>query len=151
MKKRLLLIVSHRYNRAASQRFRIEQFLPALTEAGYDVTLSNIISEKDDKQFYKRGNYLWKFVFVLRAFLQRFCDIRKAKNYDLIFLHREAQMLGTSLIERRLAKKGVPIIYDFDDAIWLEDTSDGNKNLAWLKRTSKTGEICRCEIGRAHV
>jgi glycosyltransferase involved in cell wall biosynthesis len=33
------------------------------------------------------------------------------------------------------------LIYDFDDAIWLNDTSQGNENLSWLKKPSKTLKI----------
>lgn len=66
-----------------------------------------------------------------------------AKGYDLIFIYREAFMIGTKYFERRLYKTNVPIIFDFDDAIWLKDTSDANKELDWLKRTSKTADICK--------
>lgn len=35
-----------------------------------------------------------------------------------------------------------PVIFDFDDSIWLNDTSDGNKELAWIKKPQKTALIC---------
>ena len=50
-------------------------------------------------------------------------------------------MIGTTLFERGLAKSGKPIIFDFDDSIWISDISEGNKNLSWMKRSSKTDEI----------
>ncbi|MCF0207670.1 MAG: glycosyl transferase family 1, partial [Bacteroidales bacterium] len=142
-KKKLLLIVHHRPNRAPGQRFRIEHFLQYLEEAGYEITFSNIISEKDDKVFYSYKHYFAKFLFVIKSFIHRMKDVRRAKNYDLIFIYREAYMLGTSIFERKLAKTGVPVIFDFDDSIWLNDTSEGNQNLAWLKHPQKTAEICR--------
>ena len=143
MTKRLLLIVHHRPNRSPGQRFRIEQFLPRLEKAGYEVTFSNIISEKDDKTFYSHGHYFGKLMFVIKSFFHRMKDARQAKNYDLVFVYREAYMLGTTIFERKFAKSGVPMIFDFDDSIWLNDTSEGNQNLAWLKRTEKTNEICQ--------
>ena len=33
------------------------------------------------------------------------------------------------------------MIFDFDDAIWLDATSEANRRFAWLKRADKTGEI----------
>lgn len=143
MTKKLLLIVHHRPNRSPGQRFRIEHFLPYLEKAGYEVTFSNIISEKDDKTFYSHGHYFGKLMFVIKSFFHRLKDVRRAKNFDLIFVYREAYMLGTTIFERKLAKSGVPMIFDFDDSIWLNDTSEGNQNLAWMKRPEKTADICR--------
>jgi len=82
-------------------------------------------------------------MFVIKSFFHRMKDTRRAKQYDLVFVYREAYMLGTTMFERKFAKSGVPMIFDFDDSIWLNDTSEGNQNLAWMKRTEKTDEICR--------
>jgi glycosyltransferase involved in cell wall biosynthesis len=38
-------------------------------------------------------------------------------------------------------KKRTKFIFDFDDAIWLMDVSDGNKNWKWLKNPAKTSQI----------
>lgn len=141
--KKLLLIVHHRLNRAPGQRFRIEQFLESLKNAGYEVIVSNIISESDDKKFYAHGKYLFKTWFVVKSFCHRIKDIRTAQKCDLVFIYREAYMLGTNIFERLLAKTKTPVIFDFDDSIWLNDTSEGNQNLAWLKRPEKAGNTCK--------
>ena len=143
MSKKLLLIVHHRPNRSPGQRFRIEQFLPYLEKGGYDVTFSNIINEKDDRTFYSHGHYFGKLMFVIKSFIHRMKDARRTKDFDLVFVYREAYMLGTTVFERRMARTGVPMIFDFDDSIWLNDTSEGNQNLAWMKRPEKTAEICQ--------
>jgi glycosyltransferase involved in cell wall biosynthesis len=70
-------------------------------------------------------------------------DLKKAPEYQIVFLYREAVMFGSTYFERRLAKKKIKLVLDFDDAIWLKDVSQGNKNLAWLKRPSKTADIIR--------
>jgi glycosyltransferase involved in cell wall biosynthesis len=36
----------------------------------------------------------------------------------------------------------VPIVYDFDDAIFRSNVSDANRQLAWLKWPQKAGAIC---------
>lgn len=141
--KKLLAIVQHRRGRSPGQRFRFEHFIPALEAAGYEIIFSNIISEKDDKLFYSHGHYWAKFKIVIKSFFHRLRDLRTAGSCDLIFIYREAFMLGTTYFEKRFAKTGVPVIFDFDDSIWLNDTSEGNQNLAWLKKTEKTADICR--------
>jgi len=141
--KRILAIVQHRKGRSPGQRFRFEHFITALEKAGYEIVFSNIISEKDDAIFYSKGKYLAKLRIVIKSFFHRLQDIKIAKTCDLIFIYREAYMLGTTYFEKRLAKTGTPIIFDFDDSIWLNDTSEGNQNLSWMKKPEKTAKICQ--------
>ncbi|NTV38221.1 MAG: hypothetical protein HGA82_03465 [Anaerolineales bacterium] len=74
---------------------------------------------------------LFKKTWILfSSFCQRLKDIRRAKKFDIVFIYREAFMLGTTFFEKRLRKRNPRIIFDFDDAIWLNDTSQGNENLS---------------------
>jgi len=140
--KKILYIVQHRLGRSPGQRFRCEQYLDFLRQEGFDIEYSNIISERDDAIFYSPGRYFQKLLIVLRTLLKRKEDLSKAKNSDLVFIYREAIMLGSIYFEKQLRKQNAKIIFDFDDSIWLNDVSDGNKNLAWLKNPEKTQEIC---------
>lgn len=141
--KKILAIVQHRKERSPGQRFRFEHYIPYLELNGYEIIFSSIINEKDDKIFYSKGKYILKLLIVLKSFFHRIRDLRLAKKCDLIFIYREAFMLGTTFFEKRFSKLGIPIVFDFDDSIWLNDTSEGNKNLAWLKKPEKTSKICK--------
>ena len=138
--KKVLILCLHRRDRAPSQRFRIEQYLDFLSQNGYEITLSNLINEKDDKIFYRPGNLLSKFRLVLKSIGKRMQELRRAGSYDLIFIQREAFMLGTAYFEKAFAAKS-PVIFDFDDSIWLQNVSEANKKLAFLKDASKTSKI----------
>jgi len=140
---KILFIVQHRKNRSPGQRFRCEQYLDSLKNAGFEIEYSNLLSEKDDKRFYAKGQYFFKFIILFKSVCKRFKDIQRAKNADIVFIYREAFMLGSTFFEKKFKNTGAKIIYDFDDSIWLNDTSDGNKNLSWLKRTEKTDDIIR--------
>lgn len=142
-KKNILYIVQHRMGRSPGQRFRCEQYIPFLKDDGFDIEYSNIISEKGDKVFYSPGNYLKKLFIVLKTLWIRYKDYRKAKNSDIIFIYREAIMLGSTYFEKLYRKTNAKIIFDFDDSIWLNDVSEGNKNLGWMKKPSKTKDICK--------
>lgn len=139
--KKILCIVPHRPARSPGQRFRIEQYLPFLREKGYEIKYSYIVSEKDDKIFYSKGKYVYKLWIILKSFFKRFRDVFLAFKYDIIFIYREANFLGTTFFEKLFKLSGAKIIFDFDDAIWINDVSDGNQNLKWLKRPSKTADI----------
>jgi len=141
--KKNLFIVPHRIDRSPGQRFRFEQYLAFLEEKGFESTISYIISEKDDKIFYAKGKILSKFWILLKSIFIRIKDVRRAKEFDIIFIYREALMLGSTFFEKRLRKKNKKIVFDFDDAIWLNDVSEGNKYLFWLKNPSKTSTIIK--------
>ena len=133
----------HRFNRSPGQRFRIEQYIPYLKDAGFEFTYSYIINKTEDKYFYSKGYYLFKTWIVIKGFFKRFYDFFRVFNYDIVFVYREAHMLGTYMFEKLFKITGAKLVFDFDDAIWLNDVSDGNQNLHWLKRPSKTADIAR--------
>ena len=139
--RKVLVISAHRPGRSPSQRFRYEQYIPFLEEHGYDFTYSNLISADDDTFFYKRGFLIRKVGVLIKSAVIRCKDVFRANQFDIVFIQREALMLGTSFFERMLAKQKTPIIFDFDDAIWFSNVEGGNKNLSFLKKPSKTKDI----------
>ncbi len=140
-KKKILFIVQHRENRSPGQRFRIEQFLKRLDGAEFSWDYSYILSNKDDIEFYREGRYLYKLWILIKSIFIRFIDVFRSPGYDIIFIYREAIMIGNTFFERLFKLSGAKIILDFDDSIWLNDTSEGNKNLKWLKRPKKIKKI----------
>lgn len=139
--KRILFIASHRLNRSPSQRFRFEQYFPYLQQQGFSCKLLPILTEADDAVMYAEEKYFQKILVIIKSFLRRTSTLRIAPRYDLIFIQREAYIIGTTLFERRLKHTGAKVIFDFDDAIWLMNVSDVNRRFAWIKRPSKTAEI----------
>jgi len=141
LQKRLLYIAPHRPGRSPGQRFRFEQFADYLTEKGFQITNSYVINHWDDKIFYQKGKYLFKVWIGIKAFFIRLRDVMRADNFDIILVYREAHFIGSTFFEKRFSKSKAKLVYDFDDAIWLNDTSAGNSNLSWLKKPEKTGDI----------
>lgn len=141
--KKVLFIAPHRPDRAPSQRFRFEQYIDFLQKNGYDYTFSYLLSSKQDKMFYGKGNTLKKFLFLLQKFFYRLNDVIKARNYDLVFIQREAFFLGPAFFEFLLSKIKTPFIFDFDDSIWLPNVSNANKKFNGLKNYGKTAKIIK--------
>lgn len=133
----VLIIADHRLNRSPSQRYRFEQYLNYFEGEGFNWELSEIITERDDKVFYQSGNYLIKAWILLRSIFIRLNDLRRAKQFDIIFIQREALLLGSSFFEKQFYKRS-KVIFDFDDSIWLLDTSPENKKFEFLKNPNKT-------------
>jgi len=61
----------------------------------------------------------------------------------VVFLHREASLIGPALVERLIALRGVPLVYDFDDPIWMRYQSPMNHRFTVLKFPAKTAVICK--------
>ncbi len=140
---RILFVAAHRPQRSPSQRFRFEQYLDLLAAAGYEYDYSWLIDEADDAIFYQPGNMVNKARVFVKSWIRRLKDTLSAGNYDIVFVHREAFMTGSTLFERLIKKSGAKLVFDFDDAIWHYDVSDANRKLGWLKRPSKTKDIIR--------
>jgi glycosyltransferase involved in cell wall biosynthesis len=134
---KVLIICAHRPGRSPSQRYRFEQYIPFLGENGFEFTFSALLDEKEDQLFYKHGHLLSKALVLLHSIRRRLKDLRRLKDFDIVFIQREASFFGSSFFERRAFIAGAYVIFDFDDSIWLADTSPGNKKWEWLKRPQK--------------
>ena len=140
----ILFLVPYPPGRAPSQRFRFEQYLDALTEAGHSYQLEPFLSVATWDILYKPGHTLAKVKGIVAGFGRRLALLFAVPGYDVVFIHREAAPIGPPVLEWLIAKVlRKRIIYDFDDAIWLANTSETNKLAAGLKWHQKVSSICR--------
>ncbi len=129
-------------SRAPSQRFRFEQYLKSIST---QCTQVGFWSASEWPEIYKSGSFLKKVVQTVRAFIRRFIFLFKLKKASKIFIHREATPIGLPWFEWVAAKIfRKELIYDFDDAIWLPNSSKANAKLVGkLKSHSKVKTICK--------
>jgi glycosyltransferase involved in cell wall biosynthesis len=136
-------MASHRPGRSPSQRFRFEQYLSFLTENNYSYDFSYTISANDDKLFYQKGKLLKKIQILLKTLFIRIKDWFSYSQYDIVFVQREALLIGSTFFEKKVKNSKAKLVFDFDDSIWLMNVSDGNKNFKWLKNPEKTSKIIK--------
>ena len=142
-RRKVLLVCAHRPGRSPSQRYRFEQYIPLLEKHGFEFTFAPLLSAGQDRVFYSKGRILQKAFILLNCFIKRNRDKSKLKDASIVLIQREALFTGSTLFERAAAASGAYVIFDFDDSIWIEDTSPGNKRWAWLKRPQKFFENVR--------
>ncbi|WP_133273799.1 glycosyltransferase family 4 protein [Hymenobacter radiodurans] len=141
---RILFVIPYPHGQAPSQRFRFEQYLEFLKEAGHYYTLAPFISASAWAILYKPGHQLEKVMGVLGGFLRRLGLLFSVSSYDFVFIHREATPIGPPVFEWIVANVlGKRIIYDFDDAIWMKDPAGERTLISQLKWQQKVGSICR--------
>lgn len=139
----ILVLVPSLYDTAPGQRFRIEQWACYLEREGFRFTFLSFEDEELHDILYQYGRYGRKAGLVLRAVMRRVNQLRHLTDYDAVFLHREAAIIGPALLERWIAKKQVPMVYDFDDPIWLPYRSPANSFLSRLKFQNKVATVCK--------
>jgi len=140
---KILFLTPYPTGYAPSQRFRFEQYYRLLLEKEITYDVQSFLDEEAWRILYKQGFIFDKVLGVIRGFARRIEMLFRARKYEYVFIHREASPIGPPVFEWILAcwlKKRV--IYDFDDAIWLPNTSATNRLAARLKWHSKVGAIC---------
>lgn len=141
---KVIFIVPYPEGKAPSQRFRFEQYLQYLKKNQINAELKPFILTKKWEILYKDGSLIKKVTAILSGFFNRVKLLGGISRYDLIFIHREATPIGPPWFEFIVAKIfRKRIIYDFDDAIWLEDPNERGTLLALMKWKSKIASICR--------
>ena len=140
---RILFLVPYPTGEAPSQRFRFEQYFELLKKNNIDFSVSSFWNLRAWVILYRPGKIFEKLFWLCTGFFKRSLDLFKAIGFDLIFIHRECAPLGPPVFEFILSKiLRKKIIYDFDDAIWLANTSQENQLAAWAKFHGKVKYIC---------
>jgi len=137
-----LLALSPMPEEGAGCRFRIAQFIPYLQTHGCDVTLRTLFTPEFFRLVYQPGRYVRKTTGFARLSLDHLLSLRDISQYDVVFMYREIFPIGPALVERFLAAGNrPPIVFDFDDAIFLPNVSYANRLIRVLKMPGKVGSI----------
>jgi glycosyltransferase involved in cell wall biosynthesis len=147
-KIKVLAVVPNVYDTSPGQRFRIEQWEPHLREMGVEITYIPFEDEDLRGVVNQPGQYGKKFTLGMRAFARRRRELPMMKDFDLVYVFREAALFGPAFFERSIVRAGKPMIFDFDDAVFLRSAASVNGYLNYLKLPGKVKSICRLS---AHV
>lgn len=140
---KLLALVPYPPNHTPSQRFRIEQWAPELAARGIEVTLRPFASPSLMEVLHRPGQAFAKAWQGLAAATRRLRGLGEVRRHDAVLIHRAAFLFGPALLERLVVALGRPVIFDFDDAVYLLHTTDANRAFGWLKFPGKTAALCR--------
>jgi glycosyltransferase involved in cell wall biosynthesis len=139
----------------ASTRLRVEQYVPYLRQHGVEAVVRPFMSPALYRMVYKPGHMVRKVGHVLASTVARLTDVPLAARSDVVLVHREALPFGTTVIERAIAASGVPLVLDFDDAIYLPTSSRPNDFMRLLKRADKVEDLVRMSkavvVGNQHL
>ena len=141
---RALALVTKPLGMAPSQRFRLEQWAPLLrSQHGIAIDFLPFESPGLAEVLYQPGKMATKARLVVRDAIRRREVLALAANYDVVIIHRQVSLIGPAIYERLLVRSGTPIIFDFDDAIWLPSRGSASGIFSQLRFGGKTSTICR--------
>jgi len=98
----------------ASSRLRTFQYLPSLARAKVEVSVQSLLSDELLQARYRRGRY---GISLLSAYGQRFRELMGRRQFDLLWIEKEALPWWPLWLERSLLS-GVPYVLDYDDALF---------------------------------
>lgn len=111
------VLLLSRYPRiGASSRLRSYQYLPGLAESGIEVSVSPLFSEAYLEDFYRSGKK--RPTALLLAYWSRLKQLLKANQFDLLWVEKELFPWLPAFAEQLLARLGLPLLVDYDDAIF---------------------------------
>ena len=125
-----------------SSRYRVYQLLPWLQKLGVECEVSPAI---DDALY--RGLYLdstersSRWTAFSATWQRRRTDLQHVEDFDVVFVQKGVFTGLYSGFERKLAARK-PVVFDFDDAIWLPRVG-GSRVLRALHRESAVQDILR--------
>jgi glycosyltransferase involved in cell wall biosynthesis len=119
----VLGLCSHPVESAAT-RYRLSQFVEPLAKHEINLTVRPFIDSKIYADLYKPGNIFSKAMSMVPSVLGRFGTALSAKEYDLLFVQREAMLFGPAFFEWLAQTAGrIPMVLDLDDATYISYVS----------------------------
>lgn len=155
-KPSLLFLATHP-KEAASTRHRVLAYFPALTAAGFNVELHAFLSTEARAVVCRQGRGLLKGWYLVGSAIERWRRLARGQ-YDILVIHRElfpwGWWMGHQALRRVIQHRGTPVVYDFDDAMYLPQRQDRGL-LRWLESPESVREIIslsqRVIAGNVHL
>lgn len=111
---------------APNQRFRFEQWLRLLPEGTVDARVLPLFGPSVYARLYEPGGAARKAAQTGVALARRIVQLREVRHADVVVIVREAFPLGPAVLESFVERR-VPVVFDFDDAIFLPEASAANQ------------------------
>lgn len=114
-----------KYDReAASTRQRVLQFRPALEQAGITLDHRPLLGDSYVRSL--ATGERWSRLQVVGSYLRRIGDLLARPDADLIWVYADLFPYLPAGFDRLLFRRGIPVVYDCDDAFFLSYNCNAN-------------------------
>lgn len=140
---KVLVLTPNIIGTTPGQRSSVELWDKVLRKHGFDLTFSPFETPGLHRVLQLPGHVLAKTVETALASYRRCFSIRDLESFDAVLVYREAALIGPALIERLVARRNVPLIYQLDDPLHIPYRSPSNGYFSYLKCFGKVHTLCR--------
>jgi glycosyltransferase involved in cell wall biosynthesis len=140
---RVLFALAYALDRTPGQRYRVEQWIPHLRARGIKCDVLPLLERPEVDLLHSRASSARKASVLLKSLFRAARAIPASRRYDAVWISRGMLVAGPAVMERILARVGPPVVFDFDDAIWIPRTMEANRFWAPLKFAGRTATLCR--------
>ena len=125
----------------ASSRYRVFQYIPALRSMGITCDVQSFMDDDLYALSFSSGKGLRKAWTTAGAVLRRIRAVLAAGQYDIVYMQRALLPFGPPVLERWLKAKGARLVFDYDDALFINKPSRYNALSTWLRSGERTYDI----------
>jgi len=140
---------------APSTRFRLVHFVEPLASSGIRLEILPLFDRAEYGILSGSGRGARKVGLLLRAMGRRLTQLQRAGKADGVLVHRELSPVLAGAFLRVLDRASSPLVYDFDDAVFLPPKG-GSPFLRMLRTPrASTAALCRAAdlvlAGNSHL
>lgn len=135
--KKIIIVCPYPLDSAPSQRLHYEQYLEFLNANGYSFRVFSFFSTRAYSCLYKRKLLLGKVFFVLEGLLRRLALAFILPSADGVYIHLNVVPIGPCFLEWLYVFLSKSVIYDINDMVHLNRTSNVNKIADRLKTSER--------------
>jgi len=125
----------------ASSRYRVYQYVGQLEELGVKCKAQSFYSEKGYKAVFLGTSQFQKALAVFSAYIRRVAVVLTARKFDMVYMQRELLPFGPLILERWLKWRGMKLVFDYDDALFIGKPSSVSSLATRLRRPDRIKKI----------
>ena len=115
----------------------METWARLLAPRGIDIDFLPFASPALTDVLYREGQTVQKAMAMMSCYVDQLARVLRAQRPDVVYIYREAALIGPAIIERLTRRWKAPIIYDIDEPLFVPYASPRNGVLSRLRFQSK--------------
>lgn len=113
-----ILLLPRFNDTAASSRYRLGQYVPLLKQAGHQVTVKPMLSDRYIARLYSRERRdAWQ---VVQGYWRRLKDLLTGDRYDVVICEQEVFPYLPAWADQMVRRLGDRLVLDYDDAAYVK-------------------------------
>jgi len=147
---KILFLVAHPVE-DASRRYRVQQFIPLLEQAGHQCTVSEFSTPRLFRALHSKGQFTTKVLHTVFCSVRRLVRLCDLSEFDLIVIHREVFPFLIPMFEKWVLKRCPNVLFSLDDATYTTHPENAQMRHPLLYRFKHGRDLSEVIRQSAHV